>query len=239
MSRLAGSLLASLLLVTAARAGSDEMVPPVVFPAIPAHAQTKADLVPKGWAIETESRGDLNGDGAPDLMLVLNMTDPGNVLKNSGLGSQELDTNPRMLVVAFAETATKRYSVALADHTLIPRHTNPFMDDPLEGAAIVKGTVRVSLTFWMSAGSWYTSQTKLTFRYQDGCFKLIGYDSTETKRNTGEMSTVSINYLAKKIKTTKGNVEDDPGKVSWKALRSPRLLCLDAVGDGLDFKPES
>lgn len=30
----------------------------------------------------------------------------------------------------------------------------------LEDAAIVKGTVQVSLGFWMSAGSWYTPQTK-------------------------------------------------------------------------------
>jgi hypothetical protein len=91
----------------------------------------------------------------------------------------------------------------------------------------------------MSAGSWFTSQTKLTFRYQDGCFKLIGYDSTRTKRNSGETSTVSINYPAKKMKIIKGNIENDRGNVSWKAVRTPSLLCLDAVGDGLDFSPES
>src|SRR6185369_2186716 len=148
-------------------------------------------------------------------------------------------TNPRMLVVAFADKATKNYSLALVNHTLIPRLTNPFMDDPLEDAAIVKGTVQVSLTFWMSAGTWFTSQTKLTFRYQDGCFKLIGYDSTGTHRNSGETSTVSVNYLTKKAKTSKGSVENDRENVSWKTIRTPGLLCLDAVGDGLDFKPES
>src|SRR5215213_11928261 len=103
MSCFAASLLSCLFLLSAARAGSDEMAPPVVFPAIPAQAQTQADLVPKGWAVEMESRGDLNGDGVPDLMLVLHMTNPGNVVKNDGLGASELDTNPRMLVVAFAD----------------------------------------------------------------------------------------------------------------------------------------
>ena len=208
-----------------------------MFPAIPAQAQTQAGLVPKGWIVETESRDDLNGDGVPDLLLVLHMTDPVNVIKNDGFGSSEIDTNPRMLVVAFADKATNKYSLALADHTLIPRHTNPLMDDPLEGVALVKGTVQVSLGFWMSAGSWYTSQTKLTFRYQDGCFKLIGYDSTGTKRNTGETSTVSVNYPAKKMKITKGNIENERQSVSWKTVRAPSLLCLDAVGDGLDFNP--
>jgi hypothetical protein len=239
MSPFVASFLSCLFLLTAVRAGADEGdAPPVVFPAIPAQAQTQAGLVPKGWTVETEGRGDLNGDGAPDLMLVLHMTDPANVIKNDGFGSSEIDTNPRMLVVAFADKANQ-YSLALANHTLIPRHINPVMDDPLEGAAIVKGTVQVSLSFWMSAGSWFTSQTKLTFRYQDGCFKLIGYDSTGSKRNTGETSTVSINYPAKKMKITKGNIENDREKTSWKTIRTPSLLCMDAVGDGMDFSPES
>jgi len=97
----------------------------------------------------------------------------------------------------------------------------------------------VSLWFWMSAGSWYESQTRFTFRYQDGCFKLIGYDSTGRQRNREETSTVSINYLTKKVKTTKGNIQDDRTNVSWKTVRIPSLPCLDAVGDGLDFDPES
>jgi hypothetical protein len=209
-----------------------------VFPSIPAQAQTKAGLVPKGWVVETESSGDLNGDRVPDLMLVLHMNDPKNIVENDGLGPDQLDTNPRMLVVAFAGKATKKYSLALMNHTLIPRHVNPVMDDPLEDAAIVKGTLRVSLGFFMSAGSWYTSQTKFTFRYQDGCFKLIGYDATEAKRNTGETSTVSVNYLTKKAKISEGNFENDHEKVSWKTVRTPTLLCMDAIGDGLDFNPE-
>jgi len=227
-----------LLLSTAARAGSDDFAPPVAFPTIPAQGQTKADFVPKGWVVEKENQGDLNKDGVADLLLVLRMNDPKNVVKNDGLGPDELDTNPWMLVVAFAGKAAKKYSLALASHTLIPRHINPVMDDPLEDAGIVKGTVRISLVMFMSAGSWYTSQVKFTFRYQDGCFKLIGYDSTEAKRNTGETSTVSVNYLTRKAKISEGNFENDDETVSWKTVRKPNLLCIDAIGDGLEFNPE-
>jgi len=238
MNRPVAWFLAFLLFPTAVPASSDDLVPPVAFPAIPAQAPTKEGFVPKGWMVEKEGRGDLNGDGVPDLMLVLHMNDPKNVIENDGLGPDQLDTNPRMLVVVFADKAASKYSSALADHTLIPRHTIPVMDDPLENVAIVKGTLQVSLTSFMSAGSWYTSKTKFTFRYQGGCFKLIGYDSMEAKRNTGEMSTVSINYLTRKMKTAKGNLGNDQAEVSWKTVRSPKLLCLDAVGDGLDFSPE-
>lgn len=227
------------LAVSAAARASDDDAPEVVFPTIPAQAQTKADLVPKGWLIEKESSGDLNGDGTADLMLVLHMNDPKNVIKNDGFGYDELDTNPRMLVVAFKDRSTKKYLSVLADHALIPRHTLPTMDDPLAEAKIVKGTVQVSLTMFMNAGSWYTSHVKLTLRHQDGCFRLIGYDSEEAKRNTGDTTATSINYLTKKAKITKGNFQnDDAGKVSWKTLRSPKPLCVEAVGDGLRFSPE-
>lgn len=238
MSRPSAGLLVSLLFSAVTRVSATDFEPPVSFPTIPAQAQTGAGFVPAGWVAEKESRADLNGDGAPDLMLVLHMSDPRNIIKNDGLGVDELDTNPRMLVVAFADKATKKYSLALSNHTLIPRHTIPTMDDPLEEAAIVKGTVQISLVMFMSAGSWSTSQTKFTLRYQEGCFKLIGYDSTETQRNSGEMTTTSVNYLTRKAKISKGNMENDDVKVSWKTVRTPKLLCLDAIGDGLDFSPE-
>ncbi len=229
------SLLMSVFLSTVAYAGTGDTVPPVVFPTISARAQTKADFVPKGWIIEKEGNGDLNGDGVPDVMFVLHMNDPRNVIKNSGLGESKIDTNPRMLVIVFADKATNKYSLALANHTLIPRHTNPVMEDPFDDAKIIKGTIQVSLGLWMSAGGWGNS----TFRYQEGCFKLIGYDSTETQRNTGETSDVSINYLTKKEKIVKGNIENDNKKISWKSIAISSLLCLDAVGNGLDFSPEN
>lgn len=209
---------------------------PVTYSAIPAEARDAAGFVPRDWLLEIEKEGDLNRDGAPDLLLVLRMNDPKNVVKDE---YRELDTNPRMLVVAFADQAKKAYSLALADHTLITRHTNPNMDPPFdEGAAIVNGTLQISLGLFMNAGGWHTSNNKFTFRYQDGCFKLIGYDSTVLKRNTGETQSVSINYLTKKAKIGKGSAESDQEKVSWKSLSSPKLLCLGAVGDGLDFESE-
>ncbi|MEA2163265.1 MAG: hypothetical protein QOK37_1392 [Thermoanaerobaculia bacterium] len=237
MTRFTPSLLFCLLLSTTARA-EPESAPSVRFPSIPAQARTTAGFVPKGWMIESQSRGDLNGDGAVDQLLVLRMTNPRNNITNSGLGTPQLDTNPRILVVAFAGRAANGYSLALADHTLIPRHTNPVMDDPLESAAIVKGAVQVSLVSWMSAGSWYTTQKKLTFRYQDGCFKLIGYDSTETRRNSGEVSAVSVNYQTKRMKITKGTIENEREHVFWKTVRASTPRCLSAVGDGLAFDPE-
>jgi len=214
--------------------GTGDTIPSVVFPAIPVRAQTKADFVPKGWIIEEEGNGDLNGDGIPDLMLVLHMNDPRNVIKNS-----DLNTNPRMLVIAFADKATNKYSLALANHTLIPRNDSPVMEDYFNDAKIIKGTIQVSLVESSNVGSWSTSNTKFTFKYLDGCFKLIGYDSMETQRNTGETNDVSINYLTRKAKIARGNMENDKEKISWKSVPMKSLLCIDTIGNGLGFSPKN
>ncbi len=218
-------------------AGAQDFERPVTYPTLPAEARDAAGFVPKGWLLESEKEGDLNKDGAPDLLLVLRMNDPKNVVKFDD--DRELDTNPRMLVAAFADKAKKSYSLALADHEMIPRHTMPQMEPPFDdGAAIVGGTLQLSLSLFMNAGGWYTSSIKFTFRHQDGCFKLIGYDSTVMKRNTGEVQSVSINYLTKKARVGQGEMGDDQDDVVWKKLTKPSLLCLGEVGDGLDFVPE-
>jgi len=238
MTRLVIPSLLGVVVTSLADAGADDPAPPVVFPTLPSRAASASDLVPKGWTAEKESRADLNDDGAQDLVLVLHMTDPNNLIASDDAGKRRLDTNPRILVVALADKTTNAYTLALANHTLIPRRTDPDMDDPLGDVALVKGTIQVSLGLFMSAGSWSTSRMKLTFRYQDGCFKLIGYDSTETQRNTGEISATSINYLTKKAKISTGNIEEEGMKDSWKTLQASELLCMDAVGDGLEFTPE-
>ena len=238
MNPVAASLvLASAVVFATVRTNADDTIPPTVFPTIPAQAQSASDLVPDGWTVETEIRSDLNGDGVPDLMQLLHMTDPANVITDDGPGTRQLDTNPRLLLVAFADKTTGALSLALADHTLIPRHTNHNMEDPLDGVSVIKGTLRVSIGSFMTAGGWSVTRRKFTFRHQDGCFKLIGFDDIELQRNTGKMSETSINYLTKKVKISRGYVTEDWMNDIWKTVNAADLLCLEAVGDGLDFSP--
>lgn len=92
----------------AALAADDEelVIPPVTYPALVRHAQSVEGFLPMEWRIEIQKSGDLNGDGRDDVALVLRAIDDRNVIDTRGRGGTDnLDTNPRILAVAFARAA--------------------------------------------------------------------------------------------------------------------------------------
>lgn len=218
-------------------------VPMVDYPHLPARTDTVAQLVPPGWRLETQVQGDLNKDGIADRVLVLHDDDPGNLARHKGLGENPLNSNPRILAVAFGRT-DGGYTLALENHTLIPRWINPVLEDPFDGVAaggvtIEYGTLQVTLGRFSNAGSWEMGHSTFTFRWRDGDFRLIGYDSMSVIRSTGAMETLSINYLTSRAKHTQGSTDSDKETVSWTRVRPAPLLRFDDVGDGLAFDPEN
>lgn len=238
------SAAAALLVCFAATTAQALDAPAASYPSLPRQAAAAEGFVPPGWRLETKVEGDLNGDGKPDLALVLRDTDARNVVANpDGLGPDSLDTNPRILAVAFAR-AGGGYALALENHTLIPRHTDPVLDDPFDsiarsGLEVARGTLRLRLGVFASAGGWSMATIATTFRWQNGRFELIGYDRTETNRGSGEIDGLSINYLTRKAKRTRGTIESDAETARWETLPRRPLLGLDEVGDGLEFDPDN
>ena len=214
-------------------------VPEVDYPRLPAQAATVEAFVPEGWLLEQHDEGDLDKDGRDDAVMVLRMQAPGNIIANDGLGPDRFDTNPRLLVVLIAGQGG--YRLALQDHALIPRPDNPVMDDYLDGddaVTVRRGAFTVGLRSWASAGSWYTSSTTFTFRLQDGCFRLIGYDQTWLHRATGETGSTSLNFAARKGVFEQGTMESDaPLATKTVSIARRPLPCLQDIGNGFEFDP--
>lgn len=76
------------------------------------------------------------------------------------------------------------------------------------------------------------------FRWQNGHFMLIGYDDSTVHRNTGVIDGISVNYLTRCVKHSKGNIANGDETTRWSRLPPGPLLTLAQVGDGLDFDPE-
>ena len=222
-----------------AAAAQDLEIPPAPTPSLPAEAASTSGFVPRGWALDGQRSTDLNGDGRADLVFVIHGKDPKLVLSNERLGVREMDTNPRVLVVAFARPQGG-FRRVLANGDLITRRTQSNIDDvwePESGLTVGKGVFRVRLNLFANAGGWEAGPTQYTFRWQNGRFEMIGYDSTTIHRGSGEVSEVSINYSTGRVKRTSGNIEHDRETVRHETLKDRRLRSIDEFGDGLDFDP--
>lgn len=220
-------------LVFSAALAQEAEPPPVTFPTLAAKGATAQAFVPAGWTLESEVKGDLDKDGADDLALVLRMADPANVIKPYEDMDTTLDTNPRMLAVALAEKAGG-FRLGFENHTLIPRNVNASQDDPLSesgGVSIEKGTLKVGLYLFMSAGGWDAGNTSFTFRIEKEKLRLIGYDSLNLNRGSGKIDEVSINLLTAKVILTAGSISEDEGKKTEKKLKKNPVVTIDDLGE--------
>ena len=220
----------------------DLAIPDVVYPSLPKRAVSAGRFVPAGWRLEAQTSGDLNQDRIDDLAFVIRQESSDNIIANpEGFGEDPFNTNPRIFAVAFRTQPGGDYALQLENHRLIPRRTNPSAEDPFDkddGISIARGTVKVRLRWFMSAGGWETFIAAYTFRHRRGRFELIGYDRDELHRGSGATKGVSINYLTQKMETKTGSIEDQATKVRRRSLpQRPALLTVGDIGDGLEFDP--
>jgi len=226
----------ALALMSACPALAQELaMPPAAYPLLADFALDAGAFAPPGWTIEAQATGDLDGDGDADVVFVLHERNPANIVANEGLGTAQLDTNPRILGVGFRDG--DGYTLALQNHTVIPRHTAPVLDDPFDGEGgltVARGAFSVTLRSFSSAGSWEMGDATLAFRWQNGRFELIGWERTVVKRNTGEETVHSANFSTRVLEVREGSIEHDRQQVTRRTLKKG-ARAIDEVGDGLLF----
>jgi len=202
-----------------------------LFTAISMNAQTLKQqgasveqIVPDGWE-HKEAQGDLNKDGIKDLVVLTKPNFKENMMTRDD--GYEYNFNKYIVAIYFGE-AEGGFKQWKQYKELFPA------DDEWSSVGVginitERGTLNIETDLFSSGGSYGTSQTKYTYRYQNGDFYLIGMESTEMMRNTGEMTTVSENYLTWKRQTIKDNAfEDVVKKETWSKLpKKP----LEKLGD--------
>ena len=202
----------------------------------PQKAKTINDFIPKGWKKILTANGDLNKDKLEDTVIVIEKEDKKNIKKNDGFGPEELNLNPRILLVLFKQKDGAYILAAKNDKGFIQSENdqeNPTLMDTLNGINIKNHILRINFSYFLSAGSWWTSTDIYIFRFQNNVFELIGYESNAYMRNTGEEEGTSINFSTNKAKiTTGGNIfeekENNP-KDEWRYLKFEKKYILDEM----------
>lgn len=197
------------------------------------------DIIPNDWRILNSKTEDLNKDGILDLVFAIQNTDKNNIELNDGPGSDTVDLNPRILGIYFG-TKSGYFQQKLISNNFIILRDSPTMDEPLEGIEISeKGVLEITFRFWFSAGSWSMSTHKYKFRFQANEFALIGYDSFEAHRASGETTEYSINFLTKKMEITKGNFsEENTESVERKKFNLEKPITIKTIGKPFELEFE-
>ena len=202
----------------------------------PQKAKTVNDFIPKGWKEILTTNGDLNRDKLEDTVIVIEKEDKKNIKKNDGFGPEELNLNPRILLVLFKQKDGTYILASKNDKGFIKSEgndDNPALMDTLDDIIIKNNVLKIVFNYFMSAGSWWTSTNVYIFRFQNNVFELIGYESNAYMRNTGEEEGTSINFSTNKAKiTTGGNIfeekENNP-KDEWRYLKFEKKYILNEM----------
>ena len=202
----------------------------------PQKAKTVNDFIPKGWKKILTTNGDLNKDKLEDTVIVIEKEDKKNIKKNDGFGPEELNLNPRILLVLFKQKEGTYILASKNDKGFIKSEgndDNPALMDTLDDIIIKNNVLKIVFNYFMSAGSWWTSTNVYIFRFQNNVLELIGYESNAYMRNTGEEEGTSINFSTNKAKiTTGGNIfeekENNP-KNEWRYVKFEKKYILNEM----------
>ncbi|GAB3386741.1 hypothetical protein [Lysobacter fragariae] len=235
-------LVAMLVMVAVALPAHADDIPYMHEPQLPAHAATPEGFVPSGWTVERSERRDFNRDGQEDVLLLLRQSAPAKASPGDGSSEPEAVANPRLLAAALADAERGGYALSFSDDSLIPDEGSPTASDPLGAGGLTATERGFALTIGFGgAGTRTTSRTTYTFRYQDNCFRLVGYDYGETDRATLATREVSVDYLARKVKDTSGSGNRDAGaqRVTWRRLPANQPLCIQSARSWDGLRPET
>ena len=182
------------------------------------------DIVPDGW-LHQEKWGDLTKDGITDLVVVATPDYKENTLTRDD--GYVYNFNQPILAIYFGngqvQQLWKQYD------NVIPANESENCSHDITLEITPRGTLRIAISLFCSAGSYGTSTDTYTYRYQQGDFCLIGMDNEEMRRNTGESTVVSENYLTWKRQVKKSNVFDETVPSTEKWTRLPKKL-LEKLG---------
>ena len=196
---------------------------PEAMEAIPDSARTLEAFVPEGWRIEQRVPGHLDGDAVRDMVLVLRQADPAKIRRGEPLPEDvEVDLNPR-IVLGLLKTPAG-YRVVARNDRLIPAPDSEFVIDPLEELVLDKRTLKLTISFFATMGTYYTSTSVFYFRLDDECLHLTRYEDVSLRRNAQTEQRKVVEYAFRD--------DIDPSELAeQQSLKPVAGPCFEELGD--------
>ncbi len=164
------------------------------YPELTAKGENIEEVIPMGWQLLSEARGDLNGDGLADVVFAIQSPIQETIEYNDGFESDTLNTNPRVLGIYFGKRNEKLKKV-LQSNTFIINRSTPAMDDPFKGLQILpNGILQLNFYIWECRECTSWSSHEYRFIYQNQAFELVSYVESTTQRISGDETSYQVDF---------------------------------------------
>lgn len=183
--------------------------------------------IPEGHFIVEKIVGDLNKDGIKDCVLMTKASDKSKIVTDEYRG--ELDRNRRGITILFKKDDA--YEIAISNSSC-------FSSENEDGGVYFAPELSINikkgiLHFHYSHGRY--GYWRYAFRYQNGDFELIGYDSSSSNGPVVSRET-SINFSTKRKQIKKntyttGELEDPVFEETWEEVQITELIKLSEIKD--------
>lgn len=180
----------------------------VALSALPQHAPSLQGFASKGWSVEASATGDLNGDGKPDMALVL----------KDAKGA-------RVLAVGFGGAGG--YDLKAQNSKLLPVGDSDPQQTFHKSGLGIKGRVLNLRIDYLRGNSTYS------FRFQNGHFELIGYEVVGVAG--GMMEEDSYNFSTGRMWRRTGPIDKDISKTKRFTLMPRSATILEDIDS--DWRP--
>ncbi|WP_425637868.1 hypothetical protein ACPUEN_00400 [Algoriphagus yeomjeoni] len=151
-------------------------------------------VIPMGWQLLSEARGDLNGDGLEDVVFAIQSPIQETIEYHDGYESDTVHTNPRVLGIYFGKRNGKLNKVLQSNSFIINRST-PTMDEPFKGLQILSnGLLQLNFYIWECRECTSWSSHEYRFKYQNKAFELVSYGKSTTQRISGDETSRQVDF---------------------------------------------
>lgn len=200
-------------------------------PSLPPAAANQTGFVPAGWQVAQQIAPDLNRDGRPDAVLLLQPDAPPPA-PGSGQSPE------RMLAVLLQHRLG--WTLLAQNTRLVPQVDLVTQEDPLINGelAVTRNGFSLSLGLTSTAGSYLSALQTWRFRLERRCVRLIGLDTLQTHRATQDTQDTSINFLTGAVLVRTGNAQTDSTTQRRSRLAHNPRRCLPDLVSAADFQPQ-